>query len=247
MIQVDYSWVRHYEFQRRIATHDHGSYEFVYYLSGAGDIVSDGKKIRFGQDNYSITPPHVPHSESHDGYGSVVIVGFHFTDGEEMPYYFSHLQSQTILNLSNRIRFELRDHKPHSADMINSLMNEIVIHIQRKITKPSKGADQKMNQAVEYLNNHFTERVDFASLAKRLGYCTDYFRIQFRKAAGVSPKAYVLNKRVELAETLLAQGDLPLQEVGERVGFEYYSRFSLFFKEKTGVSPGTYRKKLFTD
>ena len=85
--------------------------------------------------------------------------------------------------------------------------------------------------------------INLQEIAASAGYCADRFRNIFKSRLGITPKRYILDKRLEQAEHLLVQTDLPLQEIAASVGFEYYSRFSLFFKEKTGLSPQAYREK----
>ena len=44
-------------------------------------------------------------------------------------------------------------------------------------------------------------------------------------------------------QKLIEQSNLSLSEIGTNCGFEYYSQFSLFFKQKTGLSPLQYKTK----
>ena len=79
-------------------------------------------------------------------------------------------------------------------------------------------------------------------LAKLTGYCDDYFRIVFKKKTGMSPKEFILETRLEAAKKMLADKSISLSDIASKCGFEYYSRFSLFFKSKTGATPTEYRK-----
>jgi AraC-like DNA-binding protein len=59
----------------------------------------------------------------------------------------------------------------------------------------------------------------------------------------VTPYAYVLGKKLELAKKLLDNTNLTVKQISEKLCFsdEYY--FSSLFKNKIGVSPSVYRKK----
>ena len=64
----------------------------------------------------------------------------------------------------------------------------------------------------------------------------------FKRAYGVTPYAYLLEKKLDLAGQLLRDTNLSVREIAEKLSFadEYY--FSNVFKKKTGVSPSVYRR-----
>ena len=53
---------------------------------------------------------------------------------------------------------------------------------------------------------------------------------------------YVANKRLEKSMYLLTKTDLSLQEIVAQIGNSDISGFVRFFKQKTGLTPGQYRK-----
>lgn len=64
----------------------------------------------------------------------------------------------------------------------------------------------------------------------------------FKKAYGVTPYAYLLEKKLELAGQLLRDTNLSVREIAEKLFFadEYY--FSNVFKKRMGMSPSAYRR-----
>ncbi|HEY0611972.1 MAG TPA: helix-turn-helix transcriptional regulator, partial [Chitinophaga sp.] len=54
--------------------------------------------------------------------------------------------------------------------------------------------------------------------------------------------SYIQLKRVERAQSLLVNTDLPLAEIAAETGFENLSYFTRIFKEKAGQTPGEYKK-----
>ena len=57
---------------------------------------------------------------------------------------------------------------------------------------------------------------------------------------GVSPMAFVCQRRIREAERLLAQGHLSMKEVAARLNFADPQHFSRVFKRVTGISPSEY-------
>lgn len=67
---------------------------------------------------------------------------------------------------------------------------------------------------------------------------------RFRRATGVSPRDFIVELRMERARDLLARSRLPIEEVAARVGYSDRGTFSKAFKERTGLSPSFFRRRL---
>jgi len=65
----------------------------------------------------------------------------------------------------------------------------------------------------------------------------------FKKACGITPYAYLISQRIELAKDLLVTTDKTIKEISKYLCFssEYY--FSNYFKQYVGRSPREYRKE----
>jgi AraC-like DNA-binding protein len=84
--------------------------------------------------------------------------------------------------------------------------------------------------------------VDLARIASELGMGYERFRKFFATAVGMPPARWRQLKRVERARQLLVEGELPLAEIAEKLGYcdEYF--FNRQFKSVTGLSPARYRR-----
>lgn len=65
----------------------------------------------------------------------------------------------------------------------------------------------------------------------------------FKKEAGISISAYLMQKRVEEAKNMLTRSSLPINTVSIYVGYSNFSYFTKMFRENTGFSPLEYRRK----
>jgi AraC-like DNA-binding protein len=70
------------------------------------------------------------------------------------------------------------------------------------------------------------------------------FRKAFKKYTGLSPMQYHTALRMKQALYLLANSDLSIKEISFNLGFCSIFYFSKLFKEKTGMTPGAYRRKI---
>lgn len=75
-------------------------------------------------------------------------------------------------------------------------------------------------------------------LAKICGISEVYLRRIFMHKEGVSPKEYIIRRRMEHARGLLASDQLEVAEVARLCGYSEPCHFSREFKKRFGVSPG---------
>ena len=85
------------------------------------------------------------------------------------------------------------------------------------------------------------ENVSLEDIANRNGISVSYVKFLFRKYAGVSPKAYYTNLRVQYAQKLLCEG-MSVSSVSDKMNFSSPNYFSTFYKKHTGVLPGEVKR-----
>ena len=111
------------------------------------------------------------------------------------------------------------------------------------------GADykaQQLKEIVGYLGEHFTEPLSLSAVAAEFGLSPQYFSTFFRDNFGRTFTQHINSLRIEQAARLLRETDLPVMEVGFRVGFDNFSYFIKRFRLVYGVSPSHYRKNSLT-
>jgi AraC-like DNA-binding protein len=90
------------------------------------------------------------------------------------------------------------------------------------------------------------ERVDIRStiddIASEAGLSRARLFALFRDQLNTTPQVFWSAIRLEEAIRKLLNGDVPLINVADELGFSAASNFSRFFKEHTGVSPSDYRR-----
>ena len=95
--------------------------------------------------------------------------------------------------------------------------------------------------AVEEIERAFTQNdLTVCKLAALCGISEVYFRRLFLQIFGISPKEYIIQKRIEYAKTLLSCGDFSVSEVGSLCGYAEPCHFSREFSKRVGTSPVQY-------
>lgn len=79
------------------------------------------------------------------------------------------------------------------------------------------------------------------TLARAVGMGRSNFSAQFGRSYEKSPMEFVTDVRMKRAAELLRQGNLPIQEIGELVGYACEPAFNRRFSKHFGVTPGAMR------
>ena len=72
---------------------------------------------------------------------------------------------------------------------------------------------------------------------------TMYFSNSSKQVFHISPKQYILHKRLTESQRLLLETDMSIKEIAYAVGFENESYFSEFFSAKIGISARKFRNR----
>ncbi|MGQ7957812.1 response regulator transcription factor [Pseudomonas sp. SP16.1] len=101
---------------------------------------------------------------------------------------------------------------------------------------------QPLQQAMRYIEQHYSEHLEQKVLAERCGMTPFRFSRLFKQACGMSFPEYVQRKRLEKAEELLANSQMPITSIAYAVGFQDPSYFARAFKQQFGCCPSDFRR-----
>ncbi|MEF3304108.1 AraC family transcriptional regulator [Paenibacillus sp. GYB003] len=108
----------------------------------------------------------------------------------------------------------------------------------RRLPPQTRAVSEK---AIDYLKRTMREPFQAKQLERELHFDYDYISRCFKAYTGMTPAKYVRHLRIEEAKTLLHRTDLPLADIGERVGIRDVNYLVRLFKEMTGTTPIRYR------
>jgi AraC-like DNA-binding protein len=93
----------------------------------------------------------------------------------------------------------------------------------------------------DYVETHLSDSIDLATLAAVAGLSIHHFAREFKQSAGVAPHHYLIQKRVERAQDMLARTNLSLSEIAYAVGFSDQSHLARHFRQIVSVTPRQFR------
>lgn len=103
--------------------------------------------------------------------------------------------------------------------------------------------DEKIATIQDWIENQYNKKIRVILLAQKAGMSRRTFERRFKNATGDSPLQYLQMVRIEKAKQLLEKGHITFDEITYHVGYEDSSTFSKIFKDRTGLSPNSYKKK----
>ena len=98
-----------------------------------------------------------------------------------------------------------------------------------------------LRRAKDYVDRAYAQPLDVAALARQAHVSPAHFSRRFKEAYGESPHQYVLTRRVERAQHLLRNTQLPVTDICLEVGFQSLGSFSTTFHRIVGMTPTAYR------
>lgn len=97
-----------------------------------------------------------------------------------------------------------------------------------------------------YMNTHFAENLDIATLSPLFGYSREHLTRLFAKKYGKSPSLYLQEIRIAKATELLRMTSLPLAMVAKQSGFADVNYLCRVFRKQTGSTPLSFRNASFS-
>lgn len=113
--------------------------------------------------------------------------------------------------------------------------------IENRLTRPVYS--RKVQQAFDYINNHFAEEMTADTIAEQLLISSDHLRHLFKEETGQTVLDTLTAIRIHNAKLLLDEGNYKIYEIAARVGYRSSQYFSQVFRKITGLNPNEYAER----
>ncbi len=150
-------------------------------------------------------------------------------------------QYHTLADIMEKIYATAKDRSLSSGYAATALIYEF-FSVLAQDTKADPSGIDPIKTARQMIDFNYSTPISIEQIAQRLSLDAAYFSRLFSAKAGISPKQYLLRKRMERAKALLEETNATVLEISNSVGYEDPLYFSRIFKKHCGVSPMQYRK-----
>lgn len=155
-----------------------------------------------------------------------------------------------IKDIIKKILSASSDKLEYKIDFVALHMCELFLELKKftpttkhSVISGNSNVPDVIKPAIKTIENQYNKEIKIDELASICYLSPAGFRRKFNEAMGVSPKSYLTNVRIKMAQLLLKRTDLTICEIASRVGYANVSPFGRSFKLITGCSPKEYRDK----
>ncbi|MDR1570733.1 MAG: AraC family transcriptional regulator [Oscillospiraceae bacterium] len=224
------------------------AHSLIFMMRGSRTVQANGARLVGKPGSVFFLPQGgVYKTECSDDCDGVLIKFVTQDEVQTKPFVFNPVKINKWQTLFTSIESAWMHQKPGAAERCMSLIYQAVamtIEACVRVDLPST-RQASLEKSLEYLESNLKQPAfSVESMAPVSGMCPTYFRQQFRRMYGVSPKQYLLNMRIRLAKDLLATTDMFVTAVAQESGFSSLYYFSKAFKGATGKSPRAYRESI---
>ncbi len=141
------------------------------------------------------------------------------------------------------LRYGAREYllKPVRANVILETIEKHISDTDKNISQEENEYSQVIKEAVEFVGDHYSEKIKLIDLAEHLGVSSGYISTKFTEDLGCCFVDYLNKVRIEKACVFLEQGFLKNYEIAYKVGYNDEKYFSRIFRKVKGVSPREYK------
>jgi AraC-like DNA-binding protein len=233
------------------SAHTHNAYELIYFLSGDATHVIEDKKYKLKKGDIVLIRPfkyHFIQIDKPSRYERYDILFDPRTLGiESVSLIERHVE---VINLKSNPRaseliqkmdFYLESFdEPTFRRLMSSLIDELFcllsISPERQGREYTSIAAPSLTEVLRYINENLTTLESIDEVAEKCFVSKSYLFRMFKKELLETPKKYITDKRLLLAERMINDGMRPTA-VYEQCGFRDYTTFYRNYTEFFGRSP----------
>lgn len=115
-----------------------------------------------------------------------------------------------------------------------------VLHSLIPATHPSESLNGKLRRAAAFISDNCTRSLKLEEICAEAALSPSYLIRAFKKRYGMTPHAYLINRRIQYSRARLRQGR-PITEVAHEAGFADQAHFQRSFKQFVAATPRQYR------
>ena len=150
------------------------------------------------------------------------------------------LELLELANLLNQRAGSIPAIAMRTEEVLNNLLTRVFqCYGRQELRRPGR-EPQAVLRIAERINAHVdagnSEDLTIADLAGEVGLNPNYMIQSFTKARGISPYAYLLNRKICRSKEMIASGMRPL-DVALELGFYDQSHFIRVFQKVLGITP----------
>lgn len=163
-----------------------------------------------------------------------------------LPTYYALPQAQKLIVLMKQLQDAIR--LEHNLLALNYMTTTILCEIyhqcfyQRATSlTEKKTCKQVYNDILDYIKQNTHMKLTVAHIASHFGYNKKYLSHMFSSISEMPLKQFILKTKIDTANFLLTDTNMPIVEIATSLGFMDHHHFMKCYKQHTGLTPSEYR------
>lgn len=223
-------------------SHCHAKHEMIAVADGDITVMLEGQKYRLQKNHIIIIPPLLYHSITANGEGIYRrITALFGIDAipNEVRTSFAKQERSTVVPTAQMEKMKKicqKNDQSFYAPLLHSMMVEIFYDtLQSSAEQLTAETDDFLKKALPYIDEHLREKISLDDLAKATARSKSSFCHLFEEKMKISPKQYILQKKLALANKLIDEG-VPRTVAAMQIGYENYSNFYRLYLKHYGTA-----------
>ncbi len=159
------------------------------------------------------------------------------------------IQDSRINYLTYCLLGEFNRDRPQKTQLVQNTLYNILIYIVRAFDKKAKTNSLQhatsneiiCNRLMNYIDTNIYSIEKLCDIAQIAGYNYNYISTLFAKTTGITLRQYFLNRKLEVAHMLIAEGKLKICEIAEKLHYSSGNALTKAYKQKYGIPPKAHR------
>lgn len=232
--------------------HLHPYVEIAYVIEGSIEVTINDVSSCLNVGEVSVCFPNDIHSFDSEEFSKILLFifspdltgsffGIRMDKTLENPFMSTAIIDEGIHSLLYMLHDEFTQYnnKYVVKGLLYTILGKLDEHFILK--KSSHFYNSTIQNLLKYIEVHYHEKISLESIAKDLGFSKFYLSRIFSNKIGYQFNDYVNRLRINKAQKLLSETELPVTVIALECGFESQRNFNRIFKELTSLTPTKFR------
>ena len=232
----------------------HPMAELTYVDQGTVHSVADGKDLLLEQGDMVLYAPNQWHMQYADIGIAPRFVTVSFDTSGTLPqglFGCTRKAPQAALSILRQMLREQEQGQPNADDMILTLLNQLLICLQREEMpeklKPANSVHNEneiIRRAQQYIGSHVRQKLSVPIVARQVDVSPSYLTALFHKHLQLAPGEYIRRIKLQESKQMIRENAMNFTEIAAALQYSTVHHFSRQFKEKFGITPTEYAKSV---
>ncbi|HET8791456.1 MAG TPA: AraC family transcriptional regulator [Modicisalibacter sp.] len=242
--------------------HDHPYHQLILATSGVTELSIEGRGERITHERGCLIPSTYHHSYIGDGRNRTLVLDVPLINlaltscADEVSRLFERPSFFAIPpelhQLTQGLLPQIECHPTLHSEIATLILRAIYLNLHdqdlgRPLARDAKGRQHERldrERLDRYIDVHLGEAITVDDLAALCALSPGHFHCCFREALGITPQAYVLQRRLAHAKCLMENTSQPLGQIASHVGFADQGSFSRAYRRIYDITPSAHRQRL---